>query len=149
MIPHCFSFIQNKNINNHLIITYEKISNWACQWKISFNPDLLKQAQEVIFLHKLAKTNHPILIFNNSRVHLLALQKHFEMFLDCKLNFEEQLKPMFDKINKTIDLLRKFQDFLPRKSLFTIYKSLIRPNLDSCDIIYNQNYNVYFHQRLK
>ena len=58
---------------------------------MSFNPDPLKQAQEVILLRKLTKTNHPTLIFNNNPVHQVALQKHLGMFLDRKLNFEEHL----------------------------------------------------------
>ena len=71
------------------------------------------------------------------------------MFLDCKLNFEEHLKTMVNKINKTIGLLRKFQNFLPRTSVLTIYKSSIRPHLDYGDIVYDQSYNTSFHQRLE
>ena len=45
-----FSVVLHKNtsateLNNDL----SKISNLAYQWKMSFNPDPLKQAQEVIF----------------------------------------------------------------------------------------------------
>ena len=69
------------------------------------------------------------------------------MFLDCKLTFEEHLKTIVNKINKSIGLLRKFQNFLPRESLLTIYKSFIQPHLDYGDIIYDQTYNPSFHQR--
>ena len=71
------------------------------------------------------------------------------MLLDCKLNFEEHIKSIVNKINKTIGLLRKFQNFLPIKSLLTIYKSFIRPHLDYGDMIYDQSYNTSFHQRLE
>ena len=73
----------------------------------------------------MTKTNHPALIFNDNAVHQVALQTHLGMFLDCKLYFEEHLKTIVNKINKTIGLLRKFQNFLPRKSLLAIYKSFI------------------------
>ena len=56
---------------------------------------------------------------------------------------------MVNKINKTIGLLRKFQNFLLRKSVLTIYKSSIRPHLDYGDIVYDQSYNTSFHQRLE
>ena len=114
---------------------------------MSFDPEPPKQAQEVIFSRKFTKTNHPTLIFNDNSVHQVALQKHLGMFLDWKLNFEEHLKTIVNKINKTIDLLRKFQNFSPRKWLLTIYKSFIRPHLDYDDIIYDQSYNTSFHQR--
>ena len=68
------------------------------------------------------------------------------MFLDYKLNFEEHLKTIVNKINKTIGLLRKFQNFLPTKSLLAIYKSFIRPHLNYGDIIYDQPYNTSFRQ---
>ena len=104
---------------------------------MSFNPDPLKQAQEVIFSRKITKTNHPTLIFNDNPAHQVALQKHLGVFLDCKLNFEEHRKTIVNKINKTIGLLRKFQNFLPRKSLLTIYKFFVRPHLDYGDICYD------------
>ena len=69
--------------------------------KMTFNHDPLKQAQ-VIFSRKITKTNHPTLIFNGNPVHQVALQKHFGMFLDGKLNFEEEhLKTVVS--NKTVD----------------------------------------------
>ena len=101
------------------------------------------------FSRKMTKTNHPTLIFSNNPVHQVAWQKHLGMFLDCKLNFEEHLKTIVNKINKTIGLLCKFQNFLPRKALLTIYKPFIRPHLDYGDIIYDQTYNASFHQRLE
>ena len=116
---------------------------------MSFNPDPLKQTQEVIFSRKITKTNHPTLIFNDYPVNQIALEKHLGMFLNCKLNFEEHLKTIVNTINKTIGLLRKFQNFLPGKSLLTIYKSFIRPHLDYGDIIYDQSYDTSFHQRLE
>ena len=41
------------------------ITKWAFQWKMIFNPDLSKQAQEVIFSRKMKKLLHPTLLFNN------------------------------------------------------------------------------------
>ena len=38
---------------------------------------------------------------------------------------------------------------LPRYTLLTIYKTLLRPHLDYDDIIYDQDYNAAFHQKLE
>ena len=75
---------------------------------MSFNPDPLQKGEEIIVLCKMTKTNHPTIIFSDNPVHHVALQKHLGMFLDCKLNFEEHLKTIDYKINKTIDLLSLF-----------------------------------------
>ena len=62
-----FSVVQDitlsaKNLNDDL----KEINKWAFKWKMGFNPDPNKQAQEVIFSRKLNKPNHPSLNFNNT-----------------------------------------------------------------------------------
>ena len=42
----------------------QKISEWAYQLKMSFNLDLNRQAQEVIFSRKTAKSSHSLIYFN-------------------------------------------------------------------------------------
>ena len=54
-----FSFVQNINSTTNLNSDLSKISDWAFQWKMNFNPDPNKQAQEVIFSRLINKTNHP------------------------------------------------------------------------------------------
>ena len=53
------------------------------------------------------------------------------------------------KVNKTIGLLRKLQNTLPRPSLVTIYNSFNRPYLDYDEIIYDQDYNASFEQKVE
>ena len=72
-----FSVIHDSNtsaleLNNDLA----NINRWAFQWKISFNPDPKKQAQEVIFSLKSKATSHPPLVFNNNNVMQAASHKH-------------------------------------------------------------------------
>ena len=74
-----FSVVQDitlsaKNLNDDL----KKINKWAFQWKMSFNPDPNKQAQEVIFSRKLNKPNHPSLNFNNMVVIQSINHKHLQ-----------------------------------------------------------------------
>ena len=59
-----------------------KINRWAFQWKISFNPDLKKQAQEVMFSRKSIAISHPPLVFNNNNVIQATSQKHLGIILD-------------------------------------------------------------------
>ena len=41
----------------------EVINNWAKQWKMSFNPDPTKPAEEILFSHKRKHVVHPPSIF--------------------------------------------------------------------------------------
>ena len=54
-----------------------------------------------------------------------------------------------NKVNKTIELLRKLRNILPSEPLLTIYKSFVVPHLDYSDVIYDQHYNNFFHQKLE
>ena len=88
-----YSIVQNVNTSaSHLSSDLSKISNWAFQWKMSFDPDPSKKAQEVIFSRKVQKTCHPSICFNNKSVKQVPSQKHLELILDKKLTFKNILK---------------------------------------------------------
>ena len=53
------------------------------------------------------------------------------------------------KISKTLGLLQKLHNLLPRSALITIYKAFVRPYLDYGDILYDQAYNMSFHHKLE
>ena len=71
------------------------------------------------------------------------------MFLHARLTFEERLKIITTKVNKTIGLLRKLQKNLPRPALMTMHKVFVRPHLGYGDIIYDQAYNNTFHRKIE
>ena len=125
------------------------ISNWAVQWEMIFNPDLTKQAQEVIFSRKTKKLHHPCLLFNDISLKNSISQKHLGLTLDVKLIFVEHIKNITQKISKTMGLLHRFQPVLPRLSLLTIYKTFVRSQLDFADVIYDQVFNSSFHEKLE
>ena len=129
-----------KLLNDDLL----KISNWAYKWKMLFNPDVTKQAQEVIFSRKSKKKDHTVVYFNDSPVAKASCQKHLGMHLDEKLNFSTHIKEKIAKANKGIGIIRKLAYYLPRQSLITIYKSFVRPHVDYGDIIYDQPNNEQF-----
>ena len=116
---------------------------------MSFNPDSNKQAQEVNFSRKTKKINHPPPTFSKSTVNQTASQKHLSVILNSSLSFDEHLISVQSITNKTIDLLRKLQNTLPRQASITMYKALVRSNLDFDDILYDQAYNVSIHQKLE
>ena len=59
----------NKSVTE-LNTDLEKISQWAYQWKMQFNPDPNKQANEIIFSCKLIPNNlsHPPVKLNNNNI---------------------------------------------------------------------------------
>ena len=78
-----------------------------------------------------------------------SLEKHLGLTLDNKLTFDQHLTIVSNKISKTIGLLRKLQNILPRPAHLTIHKCFIRPHLEYGDIIYDHAYNLSFYQKLE
>ena len=145
-----FSVVHNITDSANLLNgDLSKINEWALQWKMSFNPDPIKQAQKTIFSRKTSQKNHPGLMFNDSIVNVTYIHKHLRMIFDSKLSFDEHLKSVLKKISETVSLLQNFQGILPRTSLITIYKSFARPHLDYGGIIYYQTFNESFHERIE
>ena len=106
-----FPVIQNKQLSaQNLNEDLNKIKLWAFQWKMSFNPDPSKQAEEAISSRKLQKSVYPSLHFNNIPVTQSTTQKHLGMLLDVKLDFQAHLKNIYSKVNKTIGLLCKLHN---------------------------------------
>ena len=76
-------------------------------------------------------------------------KKHLGIILDNQLKFDDHIKMVFRKISKTISLLRKLHNFLPRAVLITICKAFFRHHPDYGDILYDQVYNMSFQQKLE
>ena len=94
---------------------------------MSLNPDLSKQAQEVMFSQKKLSQKlpvyHPVVTFNNSPVAGTPCQKHLGLYLHEKLSFSHHIRERKYKACKGIGIIRKLQYCLPRHSLFTIDNS--------------------------
>ena len=87
----------------------EIIGNGAFQWKMNFNQDPNKQAQEIIFSRMKAASLHPVVYFDNRPVKSTQIHKHTRMMLDSNLSYGHHIKSILKKVNKTTGLLREFQ----------------------------------------
>ena len=113
------------------------ISEWARQWKMSFNPDPTKQAEEILFSHKKIKVDHPPLHFNNIEVKRVTDHKHLGLTLDSKLSFVKHITEKIGNARKGIGIIKHLSPYLPLKTRDQIFKMHVRPHLDYCDVIYH------------
>ena len=114
-----------------------------------FNPDITKQAQEIIFSCKNTMLNHPTIFFSETPVAHTSCQKHLGMHLDEKFNFNTHIKEKIAKANKCIGITRKLAHVLPRESMATICKSFVRPHVDYGDTIYDHPNNDSFDDMIE
>ena len=102
-----------------------------------FNPDITKQAVEVIFSVKRKKPNHPDLFFNDIPVAREDFTKHLGLYVDSKLNFAKHISEAVRKATKGLSLLKFLSKYVSRKTLDLSYKLYVRPHLDYGDVIYH------------
>ena len=116
-----FSFVldplRSANILNDDL---RKISEWANQWKMSFNLDPTKQAIEIYFSKKINQVNIPDIYFNNSAIISSDSHKYLGLTLDPKLTFDHHIREKTLKANKGIGIITRLRAYLPRTPLLTI-----------------------------
>ena len=78
----------------------------------------------------MTESPHPQIYFDNVLVSRVSFQKHLEIYLDEKLNFNYHIKEKITKVMKAIGAIKRLLKMLPRHSLLTIYEGVIRPHLN-------------------
>ena len=109
-----------------------------------FNPDPNKQGQEVYFSRKTNEKDFQYLSFNGSNVETCPSQKDIGLVMDDKLNFDVHVPNKISKCNKIIGIVTCLSIILPRDATLTLYKILIRPQIDYADIKYDKPNNELF-----
>ena len=119
---------------------------------MQFNPDVTKQAVQVIFSQKRDKPIHPPIYFNESGVVTKLEQKHLGMILDSNLNFQSHVREKIVSARRGIGVIRYMSRYVTREVLDQMYKLYVRPHLDYGDIIYHKYYpelNLDFTKKLE
>ena len=83
-------------------------------WKILFNPELTKPAQESIFSKKKGDSAHPNILFDGMSVERASHQDHLGIYLDEKSNFKMHIETVLCNVKKIISIRKKLRHTLPR-----------------------------------
>ena len=97
------------------------IEDWAFKWRMSFNPDPMKQAR-LIFSRKCTTANHHPLYFNGIQVARVDEHKHLGIILDSKLSFSQHIRSLIAKVKQGVGMLRFMSRYPPRKTLDEMHK---------------------------
>ena len=133
-------FVRVKDVNithDQLVKDLDTILKWANQWKMQFNPDITKQAIEVIFSTKYKKENHPPLVFNSVPVAREKFTKHLGIILDERLTFRKHIHMAITKAKRGLALMKFLFKYVTPCVLEQTYKMYVRPHLDYGDVIYH------------
>ena len=132
-------------LNHDLTRIYE----WAYRWKTSFKPDPSKQAQQVLYSNKAAKTDHPSVILNGNIVQNSSNQKHLGLILAKELTFNDHIASRLTTVNELTITLRKIYLYISCNSIVTIYKSFVKLYLAYADVIFDKPSNASFSNEIE
>ena len=104
---------------------------------MKFNPDIAKQAVDVISSQKRSKPEHPPKSFNGILVKRDSETQYQGVILDDKLNFRNHIACKIKVATKGLGLLKYLSKFMNCEKLNLMYKTYVRPHLDCGDVIYH------------
>ena len=102
----------------------EKIMEWAKRWFVTFNPT---KTESLLVSLKINKPVHPPLFMDNQIIRAVSSLKHIGIFLSNDCSWHKRIDYVKGKAWVRINVMRRLNFRLNRKSLQTIYFSVIRP----------------------
>ena len=105
----------------------DKITTWAEQWLVTFNPP---KTESMLISRKIVKPLHPPIFMSNQQISEVQFHKHLGIFLSNDCTWHKHIEYIKGKAWKRINVMRRLKFQLDRKSLEKIYLSFIRPILE-------------------
>ena len=110
-----------ENINSELANVHE----WTVANKITVNPE---KSLALIILPKITTSIPDIqLHFNNNSVTLKDSVKYLGITIDARLNFDVHINTLTRKTSRSLGVMTKLKLILPRKTLRSLYYTMIHP----------------------
>ncbi len=111
------------------------VHEWLKANKLTLNVDKTKY---MVFGTKTALVHKPDLNIriDGEKLERVSVMKYLGVFLDEHLTFSEHISTVCKKSSQKLGILHKAQEFLDRKTSLIVYKSLVVPYMDYCDVVY-------------
>ena len=99
-------------------------------------------------LDKSLATTPYTLCFYNFEIKRVKHTKYLGLIMDDTVTWDKHIEYISTKINRNIGILKRAQNFLPKSSLTTLYKTLVEPYFRYCNIVWGQ-YNETLKDKLQ
>ena len=121
-----------------LRIEMSTLSQWMLANKLTLN---VKKTKLMIFGTKPKLARIPsvpmTLLLNNQVVEQVSKFKYLGFILDESLSYNDHIDYIYTKSCQKLGAIRKCRNVLSNNLTLMLYKSLVSPLLDYCDIVYN------------
>jgi len=155
LIPVIFAydtniFIQGTDINSIIQKLNQELSQivtWLNSNKLSLN---VARTHYMIFRSKNRKIDtHDVLRINGTAIELVNSTKFIGVMLDSTLKWEPHIQHVKSKIAKGVGIICKARRVLEKKTLLTLYYSMVYPYITYCIEVWGNSAQVYISSVLK
>ena len=114
----------------------DKFSKWCAINALTINTNKTKT---IVFgsKNKIKNCSKPELYINNEILQTVPTYKYLRVNLDQTLNFKYHLECLISNITFKLYMFNKIRSILNEKCALTVYKTIVMPFFDYCDIAYN------------
>ena len=126
----------NERVNEDL----DSLKTWLAANKLSLNVAkthslIIGSGQKLKNIQETAAVK-PSLIIGRETISMIKDTKYLGVYVDQHLNWGVQITTMVKKISKALGMLRYSKQYLPIKSVQTMYKSLVEPYFRYCSPVW-------------
>ena len=124
-----------KDLNETLVPVFSNICDWLKCNKLSLNAIksefmIIGTTQKIKYQDLEPKTTpYMITTSNEIKIRRVILVKYLGLWIDDNLTWEVQIDHICSKIARSIGIIKRIRNFVPKESLLTLYRTLIEPYL--------------------
>ena len=111
----------------------ERIYKWGRLWRVKFNP--IKTIFQIISNRK--NVIYPDLIFDGVVIKRSIEHVHLGLTITSNLSWQRHINKAILKANKLLYVMNNIKTKLPRNALCALYKSMLLPVIEYCDVIFD------------
>ena len=131
-------YCMNKNMDlavNELQLALNKFSKWCAINALTINTSKTKT---MLFgsRNKIKNCSKPELFVNNELLQCVPTYKYLGVNLDQTINFKYHLECLISNISFKLYMFNKIRRFLNEKCAIIVYKTMLMPFFDYCDIVF-------------
>ena len=75
---------------------------------------------------------------NEIKIRRVKLVKYLGLWTDDNLTWEVKIDHIWSKMARSISIIKRIRNFVPKESLLTLYRILVEPYLRYCNIVWGQ-----------
>ena len=110
------------------------LAEWGDTWKMIFCP---VKTNYMVVSNKLLPVNYPDVVFKGTVLEKIGLHKHLGLYINNKFNWNDHIDLTIVKAKRRINCINNIRHLLPRRSLCSLYRSMVLPIIEYGDVIYD------------